>query len=169
MRTNVKTYDNIARRHLSALHLDKRDLQLPLGKKNDRVTLRIKKTEVVQTTRFSITASKSSGRVGMMKPIVRTTLIALIGVTSTFACAAAHAHGPDWKGAPMHQPKHHVDLHRGHDFGVNLGLIFNFTDGTFFAGEMKGHRPPPPPKPGWHRPGARIGGPGMPPPPPMWR
>jgi hypothetical protein len=47
MRTNVKTYDNIGRRDPLALHLDKRDLQLPLGDKNDRVTLRIKKTEAV--------------------------------------------------------------------------------------------------------------------------
>lgn len=47
MRTNVKTYDNIGRRDPLALHLDKRDLQLPLGDKNERVTLRIKKTEAV--------------------------------------------------------------------------------------------------------------------------
>ena len=110
----------------------------------------------------------------MMKPIVRTTLIALIGVTATFAWAtAAQAHGPIGKGAPMHgsmhHPKHHVDFHRGHDFGLNFGLIFNFADGTFFVGERKAHRLPPPPKPRWHRPGIRTFGPGMPPPPPMWR
>lgn len=104
----------------------------------------------------------------MMKPIVRTTLIALIGVTATFACAtAAQAHGPIGKGAPMHHPKHHVDFHRGHDFGLNFGLILNFADGTFYVGEGKAHRLPPPPKPRWHRPGIRTFGPGMP--PPMWR
>jgi hypothetical protein len=50
---------------------------------------------------------------------------------------------------------------------LNFGLIFNFADGTFFVGEGKAHRLPPPPKPRWHRPGIRTFGPGMP--PPMWR